>query len=122
MFNQLGGEGNLANDPQRSRQIVFLRQSIEELSRKAKLRRTPEISVSKHERLASVNIFQNRISIGEYFLSLWQEGKFDDNDVEATVAHEIGHLMDLKHDSKSSNFRNLLCEKVYGSLSAWFPL
>jgi Zn-dependent protease with chaperone function len=105
----------LTNDPQRSRQLVFLRQSIEVLSRKAKLRRTPEISISKHERLASVNIFQNRISIGEYFLSLWQEGKFDDDDVEATIAHEVGHLMDLRHDSRSSNFRNLLCESLWFS-------
>ncbi len=103
----------LTSNPQRSRQLTFLEQTVAELSRKAGLRRAPELSVSKHERLASVNIFQNRISIGEEFLSLWNEGKFDNQDVEATIAHEIGHLMDLKCGSRSSNFRNLLCESVW---------
>jgi len=103
----------LTSDSQRSQQLAFLKQALEELAKKAKLRRTPELFISKHERLASVNIFQNRISIGEHFLSLWNEGKFDDKDVEATIAHEIGHLMDLKRDSRSSNFRNLLLESLW---------
>jgi Zn-dependent protease with chaperone function len=88
-------------------------QTIEELSKKAKLRRVPEVCVTKSERLASVNVFQNRISIGEHLLSMWQEGKFDDKDVEATIAHEIGHLMDFRRDSRSSNFRNLLAESLW---------
>ena len=88
-------------------------QTIEELSKKAKLRRVPDLCVTKSERLASVNVFQNRISIGEHLLSMWQEGKFDDKDVEATIAHEIGHLMDFRRDSRSSNFRNLLAESLW---------
>jgi Zn-dependent protease with chaperone function len=100
-----------------SQQIVFMTQTIEELAKKAKLRRTPELCVSKNERLASVNVFQNRIIIGEHLLSLWREGKFDDNDVKATIAHEIGHLMDFRRDSPSSNFRNLLIESLWFSFA-----
>jgi Zn-dependent protease with chaperone function len=103
----------MTEDQQRSRQIDFLKQTTAELARKVKLRRTPELSISKHERLASVNVFQNRICVGEHFVKLWREGKFSDEDVEATVAHEIGHLMDLRRDSRSSNFRNLLAESLW---------
>jgi Zn-dependent protease with chaperone function len=92
-------------------------QVIEELAKKAKLLRTPELCVSKTERLASVNVFQNRISVGEHLMSLWREGKFDDNDVEATIAHEIGHLMDFRRNSRSSNFRNLLIESLWFSFA-----
>ena len=85
-----------------SSQVAFLTKALEELAKKAKLRKAPELFISKNERLASVNVFQNRISVGEHLLSLWAEGKFSDSDVEATLAHEIGHLMDFRRDSKSS--------------------
>ena len=88
-------------------------QTIEELAKKAKLRRTPEVCVSKRERLASVSVFQNRISVGEHLLSLWQERKFDEKDIEATLAHEVGHLMDFRRDSHSVSFRNLLVESLW---------
>jgi Zn-dependent protease with chaperone function len=100
-----------------NQQVAFMTQAIEELAKKAKLRRTPELYVSKTERLASVNVFQNRISVGEHLLSLWREGKFDEKDVEATIAHEIGHLMDFRRDSRSSNFRNLLIESLWLSFA-----
>jgi Zn-dependent protease with chaperone function len=94
-------------------QLAFLKQKIEMLSQKAHLRKAPELSISKHERLASVNVFQNRISVGRHLLSLWQQGKFSDDDLEATIAHEMGHLMEFKRDSGSSNFRNLLLESLW---------
>ena len=93
--------------------IVFMRQKIEELSLKAGLSHVPELCISKTERLANVNPFQYRISVGESMLSLWQEGRFDDSDVEATLAHEIGHLMDFRWDSESKSFRNLLFESLW---------
>jgi Zn-dependent protease with chaperone function len=106
--NSLGGEVQLS-----SQQQAFLKQSIEELTKKAGLRRAPDLSISKNERFASVNVFQKRISIGEHLLSLWQQGKFSDKDIEATLAHEVGHLMDFRRDSDSSNFRNLLIESLW---------
>ena len=96
-------------------QHAFLKEKVEELGKKAGLRRAPELSISKHERFASVNVFQKRISLGENLLSLWQQGKFSDKDIEATIAHEVGHLMDFRRDSDSSNFRNLLIESLWFS-------
>jgi Zn-dependent protease with chaperone function len=94
-------------------QVAFMRTKIEELSKKARLNRVPELCISKTERLAHVNPFQYRISIGETLVSLWQEGKFDEADIEATLAHEIGHLMDFRRDSRSKSFRNLLFESLW---------
>ncbi len=96
-----------------SEQIAFMQQKVGELSKKAKLSWVPDLWVSKTERLANVNVFQRRISVGESLLSLWREGKFEDSDVEATLAHEIGHLMDFRCDSHSRSFRNLLFESLW---------
>ena len=96
-----------------SSQVATLEQTLKELTKKAHLSGTPELYISTHERLASVNIFQRRISVGENLLHLWKEGKFNDADIEATLAHEVGHLMDLGHGSNSSNFRNLIFTSVW---------
>jgi Zn-dependent protease with chaperone function len=98
----------------RNQQIITLRMIISQLSEKAGLRRVPELFISKKERFASVNIFQFHICVGENLLSLWAQGKFDESDIEAVVAHEIGHLMDLRGGSRTKSFRNLIFE------SAWF--
>jgi Zn-dependent protease with chaperone function len=97
------------------RQVSFMKQKLEELAQKAGLRRAPDLSISKTERLASVNVFQKRISVGTNVLSLWEQGKFSDQDIEATLAHEVGHLMDFRRESKSKNFRNLLIESFWFS-------
>jgi Zn-dependent protease with chaperone function len=102
-------------------QVIVLEQKLKELAKKANLSTPPELYISKHERLASVNIFQSRISIGEYLLGLWREGEFNDADVEATLAHEIGHLMDLGHESRSANFRNLIFASIW-CIFGMFPL
>ena len=94
-------------------QIAFLQQKIGDLSKKANLSTVPDLWVSKTERLANVNVFQRRISVGENLLALWKEGKFEDTDMEATLAHEIGHLMDFRVDSRSRSFRNLLFESLW---------
>ena len=98
-----------------SEQEAFMKLRMQELATKAKLKRVPELCISKNERLANVNIFQRRISVGEYLCSLWKEGKFSDKDIEATLAHEIGHLMDFRRTSGSKSFRNLLIESLWFS-------
>lgn len=97
-----------------SQQIAILEHTLRELSKKANFSKVPEFYITKRERLASVNVFQRRIYVGENLLNLWKEGEFTDADVEATIAHEIGHLMDLGYGSHSSNFRNVLF------ISMWF--
>lgn len=111
-----GVKSSLASkEEQKTKQVAFMTQKLNELAQKAKLRRAPDICVSKNERFASVNIFQKRISVGEHLLSLWTDGKFSDDDVEATLAHEVGHLMDFGRDSDSTSFRNLLAESLWFS-------
>ncbi len=101
---------------ERQRQTNFLTQKLAELSQKANLSSVPELCISKTERLANVNVYRDRISIGESLLLHWQNGDFTDHDMEATLAHEIGHLIDFRNDSHSSSFRNLIAE------SLWFAL
>ncbi len=96
-------------------QVATVKQQLRELAKKANLHKIPDVSVSKNERFASVNIFQKRISVGTYLLSLWKQGKLSDDDVEATLAHEVGHLMDFRCDSGSTSFRNLLVESLWFS-------
>lgn len=98
----------------RVQQIAEMNKMIAKLSEKAGLRRIPGLLISKNERFASVNVFQFRIFVGENLLSFWALGKFSKEDVEATIAHEIGHLMDFRRGSLSSSFRNQILE------SAWF--
>jgi hypothetical protein len=104
-----------------SQQEAFLKLKMQELAKKAKLKRVPELCISKNERLAHVNIFQRRISVGEYLCSLWRADKFSDKDMEATLAHEIGHLMDFRRTSGSKSFRNLLIESLWFSCGV-FPV
>jgi Zn-dependent protease with chaperone function len=103
----------MANDDQLNKQMLYITEAVERLSEKAKLRQTPEVCISKSERFASVNVFKNRISVGRHLLCLWQAGKFTEKDMEATLAHEIGHLMDFRRHSPSSSFRNLLAESLW---------
>jgi hypothetical protein len=104
-----------------SQQEAFMKLKMQELAKKAKLKRVPELCISKNERLAHVNIFQRRVSVGEYLCSLWKEEKFSDKDIEATLAHEIGHLMDFRRTSGSKSFRNLLIESLWFSCGV-FPV
>lgn len=98
----------------RAKQIETLNAMVASLAKKAGLRKIPGLNISGKERFASVNVFSFHVTVGENLLSLWAEGKFSKNDVKATIAHEIGHLMDYRRGSGSSSFRNLILE------SAWF--
>ncbi len=60
---------------------------------RAKLKKYPKVTVTKSFRLAAVKWFRNQLLIGEYLLSQFQNGNFGEDDVKASIAHEIGHLM-----------------------------
>jgi Zn-dependent protease with chaperone function len=97
----------------RAEQVDKLYAMIARLSEKAGLRRIPGLVVSQNERFASVNVFSFRIAVGENLLELWAQRKFEDSEVEAALAHEIGHLMDFKTGSRTSSFRNLILESLW---------
>jgi Zn-dependent protease with chaperone function len=94
-------------------QLAKLNTMISAISRKAGLQRVPGLFISKNERFVSVNVFDFRIGVGANLLSLWAQGVFSDDEVEAAVAHEIGHLMDFRRGSGSSSFRNLILESSW---------
>ena len=73
-----------------SQQIAITEQNIAELSNKAKLNKVPKLIVSNGERPSSTRVFRNQIIVGEYMLSEWQKGAFSENDVYASLSHEIG--------------------------------
>ena len=100
---------------ERSEQLAFMSLTLQRLSMKAKLTYVPGLCTSKTERFANVNVFRRRVSVGENLLKLWSEGNFTDQDLEAILAHEIGHLMDFGSDSHSSSFRNIMLECLWFS-------
>lgn len=97
----------------RVKQIAALSAVVLRLSGKAGLRTAPVVVVSSRERFMNINVFSNRISVGENFLGLWSNGEFDEVDVEAVLAHEIGHLIDLRQGSRSVSFRNVILESAW---------
>lgn len=96
-----------------SQQIAIIEQMIAELSDKAKLNKIPKLIISNSERLASTKVFRNQIIVGEYLLSEWQKGALSEDDVYASLAHEIGHRMDFSRNVRSVNFRYLLMRLSY---------
>ena len=99
-----------------NQQIAIIEQKIAELCEKAKLEKAPKLKVSKRERLASTSVFRNQITVGTYLLSRWREGAFSENDVYASLAHEIGHRMDFSRNIRSVNLRYMSMKLSYIAL------
>lgn len=99
------------------RQISVLQNKIAELSRKAGLKQPPVLQISKTERLASIQVFRKEITVGETLLFHWQQGELDEKDIEAVLAHEIGHLMDFNRGFRSPSLRRLVAERMYFALA-----
>ncbi len=113
MKNITSGSSVTRNFDLRVWQLATLNIMISALSRRAGLRRVPELCVSKNEQFVSVNVFAFRISVGERLLSLWAQGVFSEDEVRSAFAHEIGHLIDFGRGSGSSSFRNLIFESCW---------
>jgi hypothetical protein len=98
-----------------------IQQKIKEMSNKAGLK-PPKIKFSNKEKLASTKIFRNEIIVGEYLISQWQKSIFDENDVAASLAHEIGHRIDCNRKTHSVTFKNfpiLLFYAAIGLVLIW---
>ena len=104
-------------------EIAFCEQAVRRLAKKATLRNVPTVKVSTREHLAHVNIFTgNRITIGTRLLSCLHDGRIDPDDVEAILAHEIGHLMDFDKGLKSMYLRSWVKVLVYSFVSPFLLL
>lgn len=83
-----------------------MKQKVEKLARKAGFERIPTLEISKDKHLfAKASLLRKKIIIGAELLLQWQKGEIDENDVEVTLAHEIGHLIDFERKLNSAFFR-----------------
>jgi Zn-dependent protease with chaperone function len=87
-------------------QIKSIEEKIKDLSSKAKLKKTPRMKRFKGP-LPSAYYFgrRNELGISDTMLKEWQEGLRDEQDVDATLAHEVGHA--ISHQQKSHYYRRV---------------
>lgn len=109
-------------------QVNIMKQKVEKLAKKAEFKKIPTLKISKDEHLlAKASILRKKITVGTKLLSQWQKGEIDENDVEVTLAHEIGHLMDFERKFHSVFFRHNAIVVLYLVLGfgllklVWFP-
>jgi Zn-dependent protease with chaperone function len=98
-----------------------MKQKAEKLAKQAGLQKIPAVKISKKERVASVSVLRKRISVGTELLSQWSRGEIDEDDVEATLAHEIGHIMDFDRKFRSVYFRSNAIALPYITLGVILP-
>jgi hypothetical protein len=97
-------------------QKSIIKQKIKEMSDKVGLKKRPKVKFSNKEKLASTKIFWNELTVGEYLLSQWQKGVFEEKDVDASLAHEFGHRIDFSRNFQSVIFRCFFLLLIYVSL------
>ena len=103
-------------------QVNIVKQKVEKLSKKAVFKKVPILKISKDEHLlAKASVLRKRITIGTKLLSQWQQGEIDENDVEVTLAHEIGHLIDFERKFSSVFFRYNAIVFLYLALGVVLP-
>ncbi len=62
---------------------------------KAGLTKRPKILVKRLDNaVAKISVFGNNILFDENFVIHWSRGDFNEKDVDAVLAHEVGHLID----------------------------
>lgn len=99
-----------------------MKQKVERLAIKARFERIPALRISKDKHLlAKASILRKKITIGAELLSQWKKGEIDENDVEVTLAHEIGHLIDFERGFSSVLFRYDAFVVLYLVLSVVLP-
>ena len=93
-------------------QISIIKQKVKEIARKANLD-VPEIKISEKEDIASACFLKKKIVIGTKMLHQLKNGEIDEDDVEAILAHEIGHLMDFDRKFRSVYFQGTVVGIAY---------
>lgn len=76
--------------------IRKVEQKAEILTKKSGLKQTPKLRVVKGT--TGVNSNTNVLAIDEYLLSQWQDGEISEIDIDGTLAHEFGHLIEHSTD------------------------
>jgi len=94
-------------------QVNVIKQKVAELTRKANLKAIPEIKISEKENLARASFSKKKIIIGIKLLSQLKNGEIDEDDIEAILAHEIGHLMNFDRKFGSVYFKGTVIVAAY---------
>jgi len=77
------------------------------------LKKIPEIKVAQLKESAKVDFTKHRITISENELKKWKKGISDVEDMEALLAHEYGHLIDLQRGLKSVLVKSTIKQVLY---------
>ena len=103
-------------------QVNIMKHKVEKLAKKAGFKKIPTLRISRDEHLlAKASILRKKITVGTKLLSQWQKGEIDESDVEVTLAHEIGHLMDFDRKFRSVFFRYNAIVVLYLVLGVGLP-
>jgi hypothetical protein len=84
----------------KQQQTTYINKKITELTKKAHLKNKPKWDFEEIVLPAYTNPSRNKIQISESFRRQWEKGDFDEKDADALLAHEFGHLIDMKAGSK----------------------
>lgn len=79
---------------------------------KARLKKTPRLKLSDSESIAKAT-FSRDIEVGRKWLSSWEKGEIDENEVDAVLAHEMGHIIDFNKGIHSVFLRSAIIEASY---------
>ena len=93
--------------------IAIIKQMVMDLSKKGQLKRVPRVKISKKVEAAETSLWKEEIIIGEKLLYHWRNGEFSEEDIEAILAHEIGHIMDRHRKFASAWFHELITGSLY---------
>jgi len=105
-----------------AQQVNILKQKVEKLTQRAGFQKEPILKISTDKYLlAKASVLRKKITVGQKLLSQWQQGEIDENDVEVTLAHEMGHLIDFQRKFKSVFFRYNAIVVLYLALGVALP-
>jgi hypothetical protein len=94
-------------------EIAEIKQIVKKFYDIAPLKKIPQIKVAQLKESARVDFTKLRITISENELKKWQKGISDVEDMEALLAHEYGHLIDLQRGLKSVLVKSTIKQVLY---------
>ncbi len=101
--------------PLYEQEIAYIDKKIDEFCQKAQLKKPKRKIFKSASPPANSNSLLNELRISEYLLKRWKNGIISKEDIDATIAHEFGHMIDYR---EKSPFQKL----AYGGFSFVYVL
>lgn len=90
-------------------QIGIIEQRVERLAKTAMLDKIPKVKIcEKIPPYAKASLSGKEISIHPKLLREWEKGEIDKSFIETILAHEMGHVIDLKRGINSAYLQYVL--------------